>query len=72
MGLEAAGWSEDGGYDESWGIEDRSWFRVADGFPRIVGADLRPGVERVRYQIAVADCLPFQVDEAEALGGGTS
>ncbi len=65
-GLDAAGWVEGVGYDGRWLLGDRSWFRVGEGFPRIMRADLRPGVSRVRYQVAVADCLPFRIDEAEA------
>lgn len=61
-GLEAAGWVKDAAYGETWVLGDRSWYDVADGFPRIVRSDLRPGVERVRYQIAVADCAPFLCD----------
>ena len=65
-GLDAAGWTESVGYDGRWSLAERSWYRVADGFPRILRGDLRPGVSRVRYQVAVADCLPFLIDEEEA------
>lgn len=65
-GVDAAGWVEGVGYDTRWSLEERSWYRIADGFPRIVRGDLRPGVSRVRYQVAVADCLPFRILETEA------
>jgi hypothetical protein len=68
-GLEAAGWVEGVGYDERWHLTSRSYYSVGEGFPRIVRTDLRPGVSRVQYQIAVADCLPFSVDEAALFTG---
>jgi len=40
---------------------DTHIFRVRDGFPRIVGSDLAPGVGDVRYSIAVSACMPFAV-----------
>lgn len=39
-----------------------NFFRVAEGFPRIVEADLRPGVGDVRYSITVAECKHFIVE----------
>lgn len=65
-GLHAAGWTQGAGYNGRWSLSGRSWYRVADGFPRIIRGDLRAGVSRVRYQVAVADCLPFGIDEDEA------
>lgn len=65
-GLDAAGWAEGMGYEGRWSLSERSWYRVADGFPCIVRSDLRPGVSRVRYQVAVADCVPFLIDEDRA------
>lgn len=70
-GLEAAGWSEAGGHADRWGVEHRSYYRVRDGFPRITGADLVPGVERVKYQILVSHCAPFAVDEPLVFAGRT-
>lgn len=63
-GLELAGWVEAVGYEERWRLDSRTYYQVAEGFPRIVRGDLRAGVSRVKYQIAATDCLPFQVDEA--------
>lgn len=65
-GLDVAGWCEGIGYDACWSLTERSWYRVGDRFPRIVRGDLMPGVSRVRYQVALADCLPFRIREAEA------
>ena len=38
-------------------------YRVKDTFPRIVAADLRPGVGAIRYSIAVSECRHFAVVE---------
>lgn len=62
LGLAAARWDERPDYDDRWLLMDRSFFRVEEGFPRIVRADLRPGVEMVRYHIKVADCQAFRID----------
>lgn len=40
-------------------------FQVKDTFPRIVAADLKPGVGDVRYSIAAAECRYFAVTEDE-------
>ncbi len=40
-------------------------YQVRDSFPRIIGADLKPGVGAVRYSIAVAECRHFAVTEDE-------
>jgi len=44
-----------------------SFFRVREGFPRIVEADLMDGVGCVEYSLALSACAPFVVDEAEAV-----
>jgi Putative PD-(D/E)XK family member, (DUF4420) len=38
-------------------------FQVRDAFPRIIGADLKPGVGSVRYSITVTECRHFAVTE---------
>lgn len=38
-------------------------FQVRDGFPRIIEADLKPGVGSVRYSISVTECRHFAVTE---------
>jgi hypothetical protein len=40
-------------------------YQVRDPFPRIIGADLKPGVGAVRYSIAAAECRHFAVTEDE-------
>jgi hypothetical protein len=37
-------------------VRESNFFRVTRDFPRIVEADLRPGVADVRYAISVAEC----------------
>jgi hypothetical protein len=69
LGLDTAGWHEHPEYDDVWKLVDRNYFEVADGFPRIVRSDLRAGVENVRYQVRVADCLSFRINEANLFTG---
>ena len=40
-------------------------FRVTGDFPRIITADLRPGVGEVRYSVSLSDCLPYSITEPE-------
>lgn len=69
-GLDAAGWKEGAGYGDGWRIDERSFYRVEEGFPNITKADLRAGVARVRYQISVAACQPFRIEQAALFGSG--
>lgn len=43
-------------------MRESNFFLVANGFPRIVEADLRRGVGDVHYSVAVAECKHFLVD----------
>lgn len=56
------------GYDPENDYDDRRWllgattdFEVTEGFPRI-SAPLSPGVENVRYAIALDACEPFKLE----------
>ena len=40
-------------------------FNVAGDFPRIITADLRPGVGEVRYSVSLSDCLSYSITESE-------
>jgi hypothetical protein len=40
-------------------------FRISGNFPRIVTADLRPGVGEVHYSVSLSDCLPYLIPENE-------
>jgi len=55
-------------------VRDTHIFRVVDGFPRLVGADLPPGVGDLRYLVAVSACMPFAVtrDVLDALVTGAA
>lgn len=44
-----------------WSLRTQSTFRIAEGFPRIVEGDLRPGVGDVSYALDLAACAPFLV-----------
>lgn len=69
LALFESGWETRAEYDEDiWSLVDRVFYEVREGFPSIVRADLRPGVEEVRYRVRVADCLPFRIDTESAMG----
>jgi Putative PD-(D/E)XK family member, (DUF4420) len=42
---------------------ERHFFDVRENFPRIVAADLRPGVGDIFYSISVAECLHYEMPE---------
>ncbi len=44
-----------------YAIREENFFRVGEGFPRIVEHDLPPGVGDVRYSVAVAECKHYAV-----------
>lgn len=46
---------------------EENFFEVQEGFPRIVEADLRPGVGDVHYSVAVAECKHFAATPEEVL-----
>jgi hypothetical protein len=41
-------------------VRSRRYFVVEDGFPRLLGRMMPPGVEEVSYSVAVAACTPFE------------
>ncbi|MBC7568679.1 MAG: PD-(D/E)XK motif protein [Spirosoma sp.] len=51
--------------DVSYVIRAEHIFRVSGDFPRIVTADLRPGVGEVRYSVGLSDCLPYAIFETD-------
>ena len=58
--LLAAGLNPEDDYsDYRWLEGDNRFYAVSGKFPRIVARDIRSGVSRVRYSIALADCQPF-------------
>lgn len=62
--LYATGFREEDCYDDSKWVEGRSRvYAVQAGFPRITAGDTLPGVEDVRYTVALNRCEPFEVSE---------
>ena len=54
-------------YDEDhWRLNERSYFKVTEGFPSITPGMLPEGVQTVRYDIKLDACEPFRVSEEEA------
>lgn len=51
-----------------YAIRAHHFFKVKAGFPRILETDLLLGVGDVCYSIALASCMPFEINEREALG----
>lgn len=51
--------------DIGYTVRSRPQFRVRNTFPRVVSADLRPGVSDVRYSIAATACSRFEISEGE-------
>lgn len=49
-------------YTTQFAIRSEHFFDVRNEFPRIVGADLRPGVGDVRYSIQQSECERYAVD----------
>lgn len=43
----------------------RSYYRVVGGFPRILEADLSPGIHDVCYSVNLAACVGFGIEESE-------
>jgi len=48
-------------------VRETNFFRVIDGFPRIVEGDLRKGVGDVRYTISVSECKNFSIGQMEVV-----
>ena len=48
-------------------IRSKRFFRVLDGFPRLLANALPSGVEDVRYSVAVAACVAFECSEQQML-----
>ncbi|MEG3152461.1 PD-(D/E)XK motif protein [Sphingomonas sp. ZT3P38] len=70
IALLAAGYEHREEYDEeSWVLVDRAFYEVMGDFPRIERAELRSGVDMVKYSIRVADCLPYAVDIDVTMAG---
>ncbi|SEL59022.1 PD-(D/E)XK motif protein [Streptacidiphilus jiangxiensis] len=61
--------------DERWVLANRRFYRVEDGFPRVISTMLPPGISGISYNLDLRLCGPFQVDDEtvrETLRGGAS
>ena len=64
--LTAAGLQEEDNYGDALWVEGRSRvYAVGADFPRITSTAIPPGVERVRYSVALNRCEPFEVPGSE-------
>jgi hypothetical protein len=52
-------------YDARFRVRSARFYSVTDGFPRIVAADLRPGVGDVHYSISDAACQQHSLTESD-------
>lgn len=59
-----AGYNERDEYDrDNLLLNDRSYFEVREGFPRIVASDLVEGVGDVHYTVRIDACNNFEINE---------
>ena len=49
--------------NEGFVSRETSYYRVRDGFPRIIERDLLPGLGSVRYAIDASACDPFSIEQ---------
>ena len=68
-GLVEARYAHRAEYDvTAWMFQNRRFFQVRDGFPRLTPTSLPTGVEHVKYLVALDSCLPFIVDVDATMG----
>lgn len=61
--LFAAGYRPEDDYSEFWwDLGELDVFTVTEGFPRLAGSRLPPGIERIRYNVNLSSCTPFRID----------
>lgn len=48
-------------------IRNYNFFRVCEGFPRILESKLQTGIGDVHYSVALTSCMPFKINEANAI-----
>ncbi|NML76941.1 PD-(D/E)XK motif protein [Rhizobium sp. S-51] len=72
--LQAAGFRWEDDYSTSLWVEGQfEIFQVRDGFPRLTTASCLPGVERVKYTVALSECQEYALPEESirlCLSGG--
>lgn len=50
---------------EGYHVEEVNYYKVGEGFPRIIGKDLMPGIGGIRYTVDLSACTEFAVEEDE-------
>ena len=53
--------------DTRYRHRETKFFKIADGFPRIMARDLRGGVSECSYSVLLAACAPYGVGGTEAI-----
>ncbi len=46
-------------------ILDKFFYKISDGFPRIIEKDLKEGIGDIKYSILLTNCLNFSIKETE-------
>jgi hypothetical protein len=66
--LHEAGYRAEHDYGDSrWNVGETRWFRVAAGFPCLIGSDLKAGIRDVEYKIDLNTCDAWEINEADVL-----
>jgi len=50
-----------------YAIRNHNFFMTNQGFPRILESELQTGIGDVHYSVALSSCMPFKIDEANAI-----
>ena len=53
--------------DTRYRHRETTFFKVTDGFPRIVARDLRGGISECSYTVLLTACAPYEVGGTEAI-----
>lgn len=48
-------------YTTGFSLSEMRFFEITEGFPRLLGRDLPDGVGDLKYSVAVAACIPFEI-----------
>jgi len=50
---------------EGYHVEEVNYYSVRDGFPRLLGSDLKPGIGGIKYTVDLSACTEFKIDAEE-------
>jgi hypothetical protein len=50
---------------EGYHVEETNYYVVKEGFPRLLGRDLKPGIGGIKYTVDLSACKDFKVDADE-------